>query len=731
MLYCPDCRTTFEDDSSAFFAHVTDGPCSCTTLRCPVRGCYGTVIDLDENMIPIIDKLYKELDVITLFCCSGHYVDGYSSGYISMLYNECNPFLVKLKEIAQGDNCEIEKKDKEFGNRTEFKNIVDQESGLSIEYMKYPYNFRKVRGIDGDVYDVDSEIVLRLPHKSLPRKRWYPNCGVDFMGFHRVILEGIISVMDFIDEVEDEVYNRDEDDPNITTPGSVITEEKLREYHKIVDETEMLPNILDIASKVIAKKTDEDCRCHFELDTDEPDPISKDENDRTETTIQNELEAFKKFIDELNSRNFTLATVHDEKKDLVEKLRSIYGSFECNRGNPSDFLTRSELIGKIYDILKDENISQAPHDRLMNIAKNIIMLAFGDRYQPVTKGVSDAEKKNFVVTRLDNLKDLLNEIRSREIPPHGTVLIVPPIIQKKPIIEEDLQNVIKYFDCNADNESDIDRRYTIMTIIWSLLEDVNLNFNPLDNILTIAEKITGLFGFGDQTSYFKKVDITSEDADHMLFIDATKLNLEKLVKRSENIDNTLVEDFVLPFEKKWLQTLIDVFASAAGDSVSDIYNIAKIVSETYYDIYPQLSAAYDNTRNKNFSERKTIKLLYFKLCRELHEPICKLISKSNERKVKYIDRVADNLADMLTFINPLDQEIDPGEYIKWLQEKIHYLLNFISASIPTRFELAAKIEITMADIIVCTFINGISPMLDRDNMCRNFVIQLYRRLEQK
>ena len=56
MKVCNNCETVFGEVNSCF---------------CPVRGCGGNVIDIDENLFEAY-KILNEKDYCTNYCCSAH-----------------------------------------------------------------------------------------------------------------------------------------------------------------------------------------------------------------------------------------------------------------------------------------------------------------------------------------------------------------------------------------------------------------------------------------------------------------------------------------------------------------------------------------------------------------------------------------------------------------------------------------------------------------------------------
>jgi hypothetical protein len=65
MYVCLECWQVFD---YRIVPGLGEGGC------CPVKGCFGEIIDLDENFIPVI-RLLNEKGYETRFCCSGHVWD--------------------------------------------------------------------------------------------------------------------------------------------------------------------------------------------------------------------------------------------------------------------------------------------------------------------------------------------------------------------------------------------------------------------------------------------------------------------------------------------------------------------------------------------------------------------------------------------------------------------------------------------------------------------------------
>ena len=123
MLVCFGCWQVFDHRS---FAHLDD------ENECPVKNCSGTVIDIDENLIPTI-KILNENGYETLYCCSGHTwgigTPGQASAYITFL-EEYPPN--ELEPLPKGWTLD---KDSQIGStlRAEYHN--DDPVGLQCDIL--------------------------------------------------------------------------------------------------------------------------------------------------------------------------------------------------------------------------------------------------------------------------------------------------------------------------------------------------------------------------------------------------------------------------------------------------------------------------------------------------------------------------------------------------------------------------------------------------------------------
>ena len=70
MKICNICDVIFKDDIFTFYG------------SCPLRGCSGSLIEIDENLYEAYKGL-NEKGYITIYCCSAHSFGGYTSTYIS------------------------------------------------------------------------------------------------------------------------------------------------------------------------------------------------------------------------------------------------------------------------------------------------------------------------------------------------------------------------------------------------------------------------------------------------------------------------------------------------------------------------------------------------------------------------------------------------------------------------------------------------------------------------
>ena len=64
-------------------------------IHCPKTSCIGTLIEVDELLVPTI-KILNDKGYTTKFCCSGHYDSQHPNGYISFEY------WVELPSVPKG-----------------------------------------------------------------------------------------------------------------------------------------------------------------------------------------------------------------------------------------------------------------------------------------------------------------------------------------------------------------------------------------------------------------------------------------------------------------------------------------------------------------------------------------------------------------------------------------------------------------------------------------------------
>ena len=101
MLYCTKCKKFFADCEGIEIKKKGTYPNNVYKVRnCLIYGCDGDVVEIDEDMVPIVNMLQSK-GYSTKFCCSGH-PDGLYGGYwgtyvvIDMDYEsfaELNPYI--------------------------------------------------------------------------------------------------------------------------------------------------------------------------------------------------------------------------------------------------------------------------------------------------------------------------------------------------------------------------------------------------------------------------------------------------------------------------------------------------------------------------------------------------------------------------------------------------------------------------------------------------------------
>ena len=84
-LYCGDVY-------DSYYLNVNK---SLENIHCPKTNCIGTLIEVDELLVPTI-KILNDKGYTTKFCCSGHYDSQHPNGYIKFEY------WVKLPYIPKG-----------------------------------------------------------------------------------------------------------------------------------------------------------------------------------------------------------------------------------------------------------------------------------------------------------------------------------------------------------------------------------------------------------------------------------------------------------------------------------------------------------------------------------------------------------------------------------------------------------------------------------------------------
>lgn len=88
VYMCLDCYEVFEKDYIKNDILMDD-------IKCPKTNCIGSLIEVDELMLPTI-KILNQKGYFTKFCCSGHYYDQHPEGYITF-YED-----IKLPNIPKG-----------------------------------------------------------------------------------------------------------------------------------------------------------------------------------------------------------------------------------------------------------------------------------------------------------------------------------------------------------------------------------------------------------------------------------------------------------------------------------------------------------------------------------------------------------------------------------------------------------------------------------------------------
>lgn len=157
MYYCTLCKTAYDDTMVHSLPKIKlKGHPSGGRVMCPKRGCGGVILDIDEMMIPIIDRLYYEFGVVSLFCCSGHWFEQHSNPYIMIKFDEENELCKFLLNDSKNDKTDVS-----TGPRS-----IASEYGIRIDYDEEDRNSLYI-GCDNEEYYVKRSITLRLPHRSL------------------------------------------------------------------------------------------------------------------------------------------------------------------------------------------------------------------------------------------------------------------------------------------------------------------------------------------------------------------------------------------------------------------------------------------------------------------------------------------------------------------------------------------------------------------------------------
>lgn len=209
VLYCPTCHTAYNNNLADKLVRKTDPDhpdiTSNMVFECPKKNCYGTVIMLDDNIVPFIDRLHS-LGAITLFSCAGHYEENYYSPYIDILDNsEVCPFTKKLLDHVDYKSTIL----------SPYEIVRDDDSGpdysnqLRIEYTKTACSVPRLRfGSDGIIHDVRGEIIIRLPNRQRPASVSNSEYAKERFDHFRSMLEDYLNLYGLIENIQDETIGQ-------------------------------------------------------------------------------------------------------------------------------------------------------------------------------------------------------------------------------------------------------------------------------------------------------------------------------------------------------------------------------------------------------------------------------------------------------------------------------------------------------------------------------------------
>ena len=93
---CLDCYEEYNKDNIKISEDSYESPC-------PKANCYGSVVEIDDLILPVI-KLLNQKGYITTYCCSSHSYDAFSNPntYISF-YRDCFPESLPKGFYAEDD----------------------------------------------------------------------------------------------------------------------------------------------------------------------------------------------------------------------------------------------------------------------------------------------------------------------------------------------------------------------------------------------------------------------------------------------------------------------------------------------------------------------------------------------------------------------------------------------------------------------------------------------------
>lgn len=209
VLYCPTCHTAYNNNLADKLVRKTDPDhpdiTSNMVFECPKKNCYGTVIMLDDNIVPFIDRLHS-LGAITLFSCAGHYEENYYNPYIAILDNsEVCPFTKKLLDHVDYKSTIL----------SPYEIVRDEDSGpdysnqLRIEYTKTACSVPRLRfGSDGNIYDVRGEIIIRLPNRQRPASVSNSEYAKERFDHFRSMLEDYLNLYGLIENIQAEAIGQ-------------------------------------------------------------------------------------------------------------------------------------------------------------------------------------------------------------------------------------------------------------------------------------------------------------------------------------------------------------------------------------------------------------------------------------------------------------------------------------------------------------------------------------------